>query len=121
MRKSTKAKVGRTNLDLPDCIMQLVRDEKDSGPSMTRTISAAILWYFTHLDGSDRELARSECVAWVKGQQHGAMEPMTETEMSALSRKASEEGARALSAIEPPRVRAARSRERSDQKRKSSR
>jgi hypothetical protein len=57
---------GNRNLDLPDALNALLDDEKELGTSITRTVSAALFWYFNRLEASQRELAREECRQWVK-------------------------------------------------------
>ncbi len=63
----------KKNLELPDKIIELLEAERAVGPSMAKTISAAVFWYFEHLDAADREFARLECEAWLADEMSDAI------------------------------------------------
>jgi len=58
--------MGGRNLELPDCVDALLEEERARGTTITKTLSAAIYWYFNRLVAAQRELARSEAAEWIK-------------------------------------------------------
>ena len=56
----------KRNLELPREVDELLDAEKQNGTSITRTVSAAVYWYFNRLESAQRELARKECQEWIE-------------------------------------------------------
>lgn len=56
----------KRNLQLPECVDAELDREASAGTSITRTVSAAVYWYFSRLDAHQRELARHECAEWME-------------------------------------------------------
>ncbi len=56
----------KRNLELPELVDELLAVEQRAGGTVTRTVSAALYWYFYRMDAHQRELARLECGEWTE-------------------------------------------------------
>lgn len=84
----------KRNLELPESVDTLLESEQQGGTSITKTISAALYWYFNRMDANQRELARMECGQWI---QSGSVPSSTiATELEGALRAARERELRRL-------------------------
>lgn len=56
----------KKNLELADAVVELLESERDAGVSMTKTLQAAVYWFFKRLDSGQRDRARIESQRWIK-------------------------------------------------------
>jgi hypothetical protein len=56
----------KRNLQLPELVDRLLDDERDRGPTIKKTVCAALYWYFNRLEAQQRELARVEAQQWLE-------------------------------------------------------
>lgn len=54
------------NYDLPTVVADALQTERVNGPSMRKTVCAAVHWYLHRLNPALREQARSEANEWVE-------------------------------------------------------
>lgn len=54
------------NIELATPIIAILQDERAQGPSMTKTLEAAVYWYALRLTERERALARAECAEWLQ-------------------------------------------------------
>ena len=54
------------NYDMPTVVAQALQEERGNGPSMIKTVCAALHWYLHHLDSTQREQARQETKKWIE-------------------------------------------------------
>ena len=54
------------NYDLPIVVAEALQTERKNGPSMRKTVCAAIHWYLHRLDPTQREQARREAKEWIE-------------------------------------------------------
>jgi len=56
----------RRNLELPRVVDELLDQERSRGTTITKTLCAALHWYFNRLVAAQRELARIEAAEWAE-------------------------------------------------------